>query len=333
MLHDHQIKGFSKLVCTTNFNEGISCLTQTAGLGAFQPNCVLAAWPEGWRDQAQGQLIQARFIHTVQTAVELQKVMLVAKGGELLPNLQESLTGTIDIWWIVADGGILLLLPFLLKKHRVWHNCPMRLFAVARQEDDPERAKKELEGFVSDFRLNVEVHVKVIEDVILNAASFVTGAQTEPDESAKTPRQISSGILPIISRNHSGFPELPPGRSLASASARNQCDEIAPIAAASRQTIPGEHDIIEPATTTQGFVKSAEQQSSIEMDELELVKGLNQIIRPESSCAELVVTNLPDMLPGGSTPGYFALVEELTRGLQRCLLVRGTATEVITAFT
>ena len=26
--------------------------------------------------------------------------------------------GNIDIWWIVHDGGLLMLLPFLLKQHR-----------------------------------------------------------------------------------------------------------------------------------------------------------------------------------------------------------------------
>lgn len=28
-------------------------------------------------------------------------------------------SGTIDIWWIVHDGGLLMLLPFLLRQHRV----------------------------------------------------------------------------------------------------------------------------------------------------------------------------------------------------------------------
>jgi len=27
--------------------------------------------------------------------------------------------GTIDVWWVVHDGGMLMLLPFLLRQHKV----------------------------------------------------------------------------------------------------------------------------------------------------------------------------------------------------------------------
>lgn len=27
--------------------------------------------------------------------------------------------GSIDVWWIVHDGGMLMLLPFLLRHHKV----------------------------------------------------------------------------------------------------------------------------------------------------------------------------------------------------------------------
>jgi potassium/chloride transporter 4/5/6 len=103
MLLGRQIKGFSKLVHTKNFKEGVSCLTQTAGLGAFQPNCVMSAWPQQWQDSMHGEEARSRFIHTVQTVVELRKAMLVVKGSSF-PERDARLTGTIDIWWIVAVG-------------------------------------------------------------------------------------------------------------------------------------------------------------------------------------------------------------------------------------
>ena len=40
--------------------------------------------------------------------------------------------GNIDIWWIVHDGGLLMLLPFLLKQHRTWRKCRLRIFTVAQ---------------------------------------------------------------------------------------------------------------------------------------------------------------------------------------------------------
>jgi amino acid transporter len=315
MLQTHHIKGFSHLVHTKIFDEAVTCLMQSAGLGAFQPNCVLAAWPEDRQDLELGAIKQERFIHITKKAVELQKVMLVAKGGSAFPDLQSSLTGSIDIWWIVADGGILLLLPFLLKKHRVWQHCTMRLFALAGPEDDPDRIQSELQRYVHDFRLTVEVHVKTIDNAILSAVSYV--ARSQSSAGLDTPPEVtsgSSGILKMISRNQQAF---------------------SPPRAVSHQTILGEREQIQldPSLSVPVPVQEADTRNRIKASELELVKGLNSIIQSDSSSAELVVTNLPDMPPGEGTDGYFTLVEELTRGLQRCLLARGTTTEVITAFT
>lgn len=39
--------------------------------------------------------------------------------------------GNIDVWWVVHDGGLLMLLPFLLKQHKVWKQCTLRIFTVA----------------------------------------------------------------------------------------------------------------------------------------------------------------------------------------------------------
>jgi len=58
--------------------------------------------------------------------------LLVAKGANSFPDSSEKMRGTIDVWWIVHDGGMLLLLPYLLRKHKSWKNCVLRIFAVAR---------------------------------------------------------------------------------------------------------------------------------------------------------------------------------------------------------
>lgn len=45
----------------------------------------------------------------------------MAKNVDLFPQNQERFSdGHIDVWWIVHDGGLLMLLPFLLRQHKVW---------------------------------------------------------------------------------------------------------------------------------------------------------------------------------------------------------------------
>lgn len=62
------------------------------------------------------------FFHpeTVRETTSAEQALLVAKNIDSFPSNQERLTeGTIDVWWIVHDGGLLMLLPFLLNQHKV----------------------------------------------------------------------------------------------------------------------------------------------------------------------------------------------------------------------
>ena len=47
----------------------------------------------------------------------------------------------MDVWWVVHDGGLLLLLSIILRKHRTWHRAPLRVFCVCHADDDPQVAR------------------------------------------------------------------------------------------------------------------------------------------------------------------------------------------------
>lgn len=60
---------------------------------------------------------------TVRETTAASQALLVAKNVDSFPTNQERLgEGTIDVWWIVHDGGMLMLLPFLLRQHKVEHS-------------------------------------------------------------------------------------------------------------------------------------------------------------------------------------------------------------------
>lgn len=89
--------------------------------------------------------------------------LLVPKGINFFPDSTDKVIGNIDIWWIVHDGGLLMLLPFLLKQHRTWKNCKMRIFTVAQMEDNSIQMKKDLKTFL--YHLRIEAEVEVVEMV------------------------------------------------------------------------------------------------------------------------------------------------------------------------
>ena len=64
---------------------------------------------------------------------------------------------------ISDDGGLLMLLPFLLRQHKVWRSCHLRIFAVAQVDDNSIQMKKDLAIFL--YQLRIEAEVDVIEMV------------------------------------------------------------------------------------------------------------------------------------------------------------------------
>ena len=69
---------------------------------------------------------------TLRVISKRHEALLVAKNLVTYPDNSERLEGTIDVWWVVHDGGMMILLVFLLTQHKVWRQCNLRIFTVAR---------------------------------------------------------------------------------------------------------------------------------------------------------------------------------------------------------
>lgn len=55
--------------------------------------------------------------------------------------LKEKQSGTIDVWWLYDDGGLTVLLPYLLTLHRAWKKCKLRFFSAnirSKHEVNPQ---------------------------------------------------------------------------------------------------------------------------------------------------------------------------------------------------
>nr|CAD2159188.1 unnamed protein product [Meloidogyne enterolobii] len=101
--------------------QGISHLIQTSGLGGLRHNSVVCAWPEHWSvsNENQNPMKEASlFAQTVRTISAANCAILVPKYASNFPTCSERLNGTIDIYWVVNDGGLLMLIPFLLIKNK-----------------------------------------------------------------------------------------------------------------------------------------------------------------------------------------------------------------------
>ncbi|XP_076205521.1 solute carrier family 12 member 3 isoform X4 [Aptenodytes patagonicus] len=66
---------------------------------------------------------------------------------------------TIDIYWLFDDGGLTLLIPYLLGRKKRWQKCKIRVF-VGGQINRMDEERKAIVSLLSKFRLGFhEVHI------------------------------------------------------------------------------------------------------------------------------------------------------------------------------
>uniref|UniRef100_A0A667FT51 Solute carrier family 12 member 7 n=1 Tax=Lynx canadensis TaxID=61383 RepID=A0A667FT51_LYNCA len=172
LMSAEKTKGFCQLVVSSNLRDGMSHLIQSAGLGGMKHNTVLMAWPESWKRE-DNTFSWKNFVETVRDTTAAQQALLVAKNVDLFPQNQERFSdGDIDVWWVVHDGGLLMLLPFLLRQHKVWRKCRMRIFTVAQVDDNSIQMKKDLQVFLYHLRISAQVEVVEMGENDISAFTY-----------------------------------------------------------------------------------------------------------------------------------------------------------------
>lgn len=46
--------------------------------------------------------------------------------------------GSIDVWWLYDDGGLTMLLPYIISTRQDWAGCKLRVFALANNKCELE---------------------------------------------------------------------------------------------------------------------------------------------------------------------------------------------------
>jgi len=77
--------------------------------------------------------------------------------------------GFIDVWWMYDDGGLTLLLPYILTTRQMYSECSLRVFTLGNKKDDLDRETRNIAALLAKFRIDFS-DVIVIPDVTKRAA-------------------------------------------------------------------------------------------------------------------------------------------------------------------
>lgn len=72
--------------------------------------------------------------YSTQGGSSIPKATLDAIG--LFHNEQRS--GTIDVWWLYDDGGLTMLVPYIISMRSTWSACKIRVFALTNHKMELE---------------------------------------------------------------------------------------------------------------------------------------------------------------------------------------------------
>lgn len=100
---------------------------------------------------------------TSKRASEHRSSLYIAPDGTELPKyvIQELTQFTrkrnkavIDVYWLYDDGGLTLLLPYIISTRRNWEAAKLRVFALANKKDEIDVEMSSMASLLAKFRID-----------------------------------------------------------------------------------------------------------------------------------------------------------------------------------
>ncbi|KAM8708845.1 hypothetical protein ACLKA7_015762 [Drosophila subpalustris] len=82
--------------------------------------------------------------------VELPKDVL----ADLTQFTRKRSHAVIDVWWLYDDGGLTLLLPYIISTRHTWQSCKLRVYALANKQAELEFEQRSMASLLSKFRID-----------------------------------------------------------------------------------------------------------------------------------------------------------------------------------
>jgi hypothetical protein len=199
ILVEEDVLGFAEVVVSPDWGTGTNYILQLTGLGGLKPNTVMLSWPTGWRKKVD----RARdFVNVMCTATNEDMCVVVGKEFINFPRSgTPTLHGTIDIWYVMHDGGILVMLAWLLQQDDIWKKCQVRVYCVLENvsDDDAEDIAKALRKLIAGQRFgdSITVEVIVLDGLQLEPYSIDVGMSLTKSIHASVHNSAGANTVPL----------------------------------------------------------------------------------------------------------------------------------------
>jgi hypothetical protein len=185
LMKKYKINGFDQVTIAKDVVEAQIMMVQTVGIGVLRPNTILLNYPKRHIDLKTIFTNESPldFVRLIRAIIMLDKCLLILKADNpekpFPSSLGQSLSSEncIDVYWILHDGGILTLFPYILQKSRIWRKTHLRIFCVSQglslnnNSNVPEMSKQ-LKTLLNSYRIKAETHILELTDYDISEFTY-----------------------------------------------------------------------------------------------------------------------------------------------------------------
>ncbi|SMO44597.1 amino acid permease [Gracilimonas mengyeensis] len=181
-LNKRSIQALVRVTTAPDAFEGGERLIQSYGLGALVPNTVILG-------DSENEEYRSKYCGMISGFHNQQRNVMVVHQNE---DQGYGDRKRIDIWWggLKGNGGLMMILAYLLQSSRNWYDAEVHLKMVVENEMAGKEAQKNIERIVEKIRTGAEPEIIVsngrpFNDILHESskdADLVLMGMAEPDE-------------------------------------------------------------------------------------------------------------------------------------------------------
>lgn len=159
--------GFARVISASDTFEGAKDFVKAYGLGSLAPNTIILG-------DSENESLRKKYCDMISYFYELNRnLVIIHENEEKGFGNREN----IDIWWggLKGNGGLLMILAYLLRSSRSWYDANISLKMLVQDENAARDAERNLSGMIRKLRTGARLEVIVADgrsfDEVLHESS------------------------------------------------------------------------------------------------------------------------------------------------------------------
>lgn len=178
-------RGFARVFSAEDAFEGAENFVKAYGIGILVPNTIILG-------DSENEQVMDRYCNMISNFYAMKRnVVIVRENAEKGFGERKQ----VDLWWsgIKGNGGLLLILAYLLRSSLAWYDATVNIKMMVQNEKGAEEAQKNLSSVIKKLRTGAELEVivskgrtfdEVLHQSSANADLIFMGMAT-PDDNFK----------------------------------------------------------------------------------------------------------------------------------------------------